>query len=63
MEHLIDPLAGMIKTLGTPDITLDLKRTIAEGVLQEAGDRSVEQLAQEENERLVGLLRLRARQG
>jgi len=59
----MDPLAGMIKTLGTPDITLDLKRTIAEGVLQEAGDRSVEQLAQEENERLVGLLRLRARQG
>lgn len=59
----MDPLAGMIKTLGTPDITPDLKRTIAEGVLPEAGDRSVEQLAQEENERLVGLLRLHARQG
>ena len=63
MEHLMDPLAGMIKTLGTPDITPDLKRTIAEGVLQEAGDRSVEQLGQEENERLVGLLRLRAAGG
>jgi len=60
MEHLMDPLAGMIKTLGTPDITPDLKRTIAEGVLQEAGDRSVEQLAQGENELLVGLLRLRS---
>ncbi len=60
MEHLMDPLAGMIKTLGTPEITPDLKRTIVEGVLQEAGPRSVEQLAQEENELLVGLLRLRA---
>ncbi len=60
MEHLMDPLAGMIKTLGTPDITPDLKRTIADGVLQEAGDHSVEQLAQEENELLVGLLRLRS---
>jgi 3-hydroxyacyl-CoA dehydrogenase len=61
MEHLMDPLAGMIKTLGNPDITLELKRTITEGVLNEAGNRSVEQLAQEENKLLVGLLRLRAK--
>jgi 3-hydroxyacyl-CoA dehydrogenase len=60
MEHLMDPLAGMIKTLGTPDITPDLKQTIVKGVLQEAGNRSVEDLANEENERLLGLLRLRA---
>jgi 3-hydroxyacyl-CoA dehydrogenase len=60
MEHLMDPLAGMMKTLGTPEITPDLKRTIVEGVLQEAGPRSVEQLAHEENELLVGLLGLRA---
>jgi carnitine 3-dehydrogenase len=50
----------MMKTLGTPEITPDLKRTIVEGVLQEAGNRSVEDLAHEEDERLVGLLRLRA---
>jgi 3-hydroxyacyl-CoA dehydrogenase len=60
MEHLMDPLAGMIKTLGTPDITSDLKRTIADGVLREAGERSVEQLAEEENGLLIGLLRLRS---
>ena len=60
MEHLMDPLACMIKTLGTPEITPDLKRTIVEGVLQEAANRSVADLAHEENERLVGLLRLRA---
>jgi 3-hydroxyacyl-CoA dehydrogenase len=62
MDHLMDPLAGMMKALGTPDITPELKQTIAEAVLQEAGNRSVEQLAHEENEVLVGLLRLRAEQ-
>lgn len=63
MEHLMDPLAGMIKTLGEPDITPELKQTIAEGVLKEAGGRSVAELAEEENARLVGLLRLRAQRG
>ena len=62
MDHLMDPLAGMMKALGTPDITPELKQTIVEGVLQEAGNHSVEQLAQEENETLVGLLRLRTQQ-
>jgi 3-hydroxyacyl-CoA dehydrogenase len=60
MEHLMDPLAGMIKSLGTPNITPDLKKTISDGVLAEAGDRSVERLAGEENEVLVGLLALRS---
>ena len=63
MEHLMDPLAGMIKVLGTPDITPELKQTIVKGVLGEAGNRSVDQLAQEENELLVGLIRLRAQHG
>ena len=49
----------MMKVLGNPDITPELKQTIVDGVLREAGDRSVEQLAQEENELLVGLLGLR----
>ncbi|MDR3618749.1 MAG: 3-hydroxyacyl-CoA dehydrogenase NAD-binding domain-containing protein [Paludisphaera borealis] len=59
MEHLMDPLGGMWKTLGNPEVTPELKRTITDGVLQEAGDRSVEQLAREENALLVALLRLR----
>ncbi len=59
MEHLMDPLGGMMKTLGNPEITPALKKTIADGVLKEAADRSVEQLAKEENEQLLGLLRLR----
>jgi carnitine 3-dehydrogenase len=60
MDHLMDPLADMIKTLGTPDVTPELKQTIVEGVLHEAGNRSVDELAQQENEVIIGLLRLRA---
>ena len=59
MEHLMDPLAAMMKSLGNPEITAELKQTITQGVLNEAGNRSVEQLAEEESEMLLGL-RLRA---
>jgi carnitine 3-dehydrogenase len=60
MDHLMDPLAGMMKALGTPNITPELKQTVIDGVLREAGNRPVEQLAHDENEVLVGLLRLRS---
>jgi len=60
MEHLMDPLAGMMKTLGTPEITPQLKQTVVDAVLKEAGGRSVEQLAREENAVLTGLLKLRS---
>jgi carnitine 3-dehydrogenase len=60
MEHLMDPMAAMMKNLGNPEITAELKQTIVQGVLREAGNRSVEQLAQEESDMLLGLLRLRA---
>ena len=61
MDHLMDGLAASIKNLGTPEVTPELKKTIVEGVLQEAGNYSVEQLAQEENELLVELIRLRSK--
>ena len=63
MEHLMDPLVGMIKVLGTPEVTPELKQTIINGVLAEAANRSVDQLAKEENELLLGLLGLRAQRG
>jgi len=62
LDHLMDPLVGIMKTLGTPDVTPELKRTIAEGVSQMAGGHSVNQLAQEENRLLVDLIKLRAQQ-
>jgi 3-hydroxyacyl-CoA dehydrogenase len=60
MEHLMDPLAAMMKALGTPEITPQLKQTVVDAVLKEAGGRSVEQLAREENSVLLGLLKLRS---
>ena len=61
METLMDPMTILMKDLGNPEATTELKQTIIRGVMQEAGNRSVEQLAQEENETLIGLLSLRAK--
>ena len=60
MEHLFDAMSSLFKVLGEPAVTPDLKRMVIDGVLQEAGNRSVEQLASEENELLARLLDLRA---
>ncbi|HJW39542.1 MAG TPA: 3-hydroxyacyl-CoA dehydrogenase NAD-binding domain-containing protein [Candidatus Udaeobacter sp.] len=61
MDHLMDPLAGMMKVLGTPNITPELKQKVVDGVMREAGNRSVDELAQAENEVIIELLRSRAR--
>lgn len=59
MDHLMPPLEGMMKTLGTPNITPELKQNVINGVMREAAGRPVDQLAQEENRVLIGLLKLR----
>src|SRR5262245_16903763 len=61
MEHLMPGLAGMISTLQAPEVTDELKKTIVDGVLKMAGERSVDQLAQVENKVLLGLIKLRAK--
>src|SRR5438552_2733734 len=61
MDHLMDPLAGMMKALGTPNITPELKQKVVDGVMREAGNRSVDELAQAENEVIIELIRSRAR--
>jgi hypothetical protein len=60
MEQLMDPLVAMMKTLGNPEVTPELKQTIVEGVMREAAGRSVDELAREENQVIIGLLKLRA---
>jgi 3-hydroxyacyl-CoA dehydrogenase len=55
MEHLMDPLAGLMKSLGSPNITPELKQAVTDGVIRMAANRSVDQLAEEENEVLTGL--------
>ena len=59
MDHLMPPLEGMMKALGTPNITPELKQEVINGVMREAVGRPVDQLAQEENRVLIGLLKLR----
>ena len=61
MDHLMDPMAALMKVLGNPEITANLRQRIVKGVAEEAADRSVEQIAQEENKLLLGLLNLRAK--
>src|ERR1700752_2400967 len=63
MEHLMPGLEAIIKSLGTPQITDELKQTIVDGVLQIAGGASVDQLAQRENKELLGLIKLRTTNG
>lgn len=60
MDHLMNPLQAMMNALGTPNITPELKQKVIDGVMREAGGRSVDQLAQDENRVLIGLLQLRA---
>jgi hypothetical protein len=63
MEHLSGPLAALWKDLGPlTEFTPQVKQTIIDGVLQEAAGRSIDQLAKERDEVLLGLLALRAKQ-
>jgi 3-hydroxyacyl-CoA dehydrogenase len=62
-EGVFTGLAPVMNGLGTPNVTPDLKQKVTAGVLEEAGNRSVEQLANGENEVLLGLLSLRAQSG
>src|SRR5215471_14959299 len=59
MEHLMPNLAAAIPGLGTPNVNDELKQKIVDGVLEIAGNRSVEELAQVENVELLKLIKVR----
>ncbi|MCW3014452.1 MAG: fadC6 [Solirubrobacterales bacterium] len=61
MDHLMGPMAAMWPTLGNPEVTPELKQRIVDGVLEEAGGRSIEELAAERDGILLGLQRVRAK--
>jgi 3-hydroxyacyl-CoA dehydrogenase len=63
MEHLMPALEGLMKGLQMPNVTPALKQTVIDGVLKEARGQSVEQLANEENDVILGALALRAKAG
>ena len=60
MEQFTGPLTTWWKDLGTiTEFSPEVKQTIVDGTLAEAGNRSIEQLEQERDEVLLGLLKLR----
>jgi 3-hydroxyacyl-CoA dehydrogenase len=59
MEHLAGPMATWWKDLGKPEFTPALKEKISQGVLAEAGKQSINDLAEERDRALLGLLALR----
>jgi 3-hydroxyacyl-CoA dehydrogenase len=61
LDHLSGPMATWWKDLGLPtEFTPSMKKALVEGALDEAGNRSVQQLEQQRDEVLLGLLKLRA---
>ena len=59
MEHLAGPRTTWWKDLGNPEFTPELKEKIVQGVLAEAGNQSINDLAEERDTQLLGLLALR----
>jgi 3-hydroxyacyl-CoA dehydrogenase len=60
IDHLLPAMEPLWKVLGTPALTPEFKQRLAAGTLEEAAGRTVAQIAEAENEVIVGLLRLRA---
>jgi hypothetical protein len=59
MEHLSGPMTTWWKDLGNPEFTPELKEKISQGVLAEAGNHTINDLAEERDRLLLGLLALR----
>jgi 3-hydroxyacyl-CoA dehydrogenase len=66
IEHFFDqftgPMTAWWKVLGNPQITPELRKTVTAGVLKEASSRSLDVLALQRDEVLLGLLKLRAKE-
>jgi len=62
MDHLSGPVSTWWKDLGTiTEFTPQIKQTIIDGVLKEAGSRSIDELEQERDTMLLELLATRAK--
>ncbi|MRG54608.1 3-hydroxyacyl-CoA dehydrogenase [Phyllobacterium sp. SYP-B3895] len=63
MEHFLQqftgPMTAWWKVLGSPELTPELQQKLIAGVRAEVGSRSIEDLAAERDEVLLGLLELR----
>jgi carnitine 3-dehydrogenase len=62
MEHLMGPMATtMWPALGSPELTPELEQKIIDGVLEEAGGHSIDELAAQRDAMLLGLQAVRAK--
>jgi 3-hydroxyacyl-CoA dehydrogenase len=65
IEHFFEQFAGPMttswKSLGTPELTAEVQRTLIDSVHAEVGSRTIEELEAERDTLLLGLLELRAR--
>jgi 3-hydroxyacyl-CoA dehydrogenase len=60
-QQFTGPMTAWWKVLGSPQLTPELQHKLIEGVHAEAGARSVDELAAERDEVLLGLLELRTK--
>ncbi len=63
MDTLYDGLMHLAGSQVMPDVNDELKKTIVDGVLAEAGDRTLDQLAQDENGVMLAAMKLRNQHG
>jgi 3-hydroxyacyl-CoA dehydrogenase len=65
MEHFLaqftGPMSAWWKVLGSPELNPELQQKLIDGVHAEVGSRSIDDLAAERDEVLLGLLELRAK--
>ncbi len=63
MEHFLQqftgPMTAWWKVLGSPELTPELQQKLIDGIRAEVGSRSIDELAAERDEVLLGLLELR----
>src|SRR5712672_1354413 len=59
-QQFTGPMTAWWKTLGSPELTPELQQTLIDGVHAEVGSRSIDELAAQRDEVLLGLLELRA---
>ncbi len=64
IEHFLQQFAGPLKTswgsLGSPELTPEVQKKLIDSVHEEVGSRTIDELAAERDELLIGLLKLRA---
>src|SRR5499427_7984677 len=60
-QQFTGPMTAWWKTLGSPELTPEVRKKLIDNVRAEVGSRSVDELAAERDDMLLGLIELRAR--